>query len=331
MSTFSQWRLSFAKDKGIRQLTWVCGSEVVLVEEVVQSIKAGLNPTPWNFVPLVAGEDSERAIWAEVDQYPIDNGTRLILIRSAEKLKHWNHLLNFIANRTKNSRTFLVFVSSEATTPRLPQTEEESREGARGALVPHIAAFTGKGHVIEARPFTADTAKHAVAWVQSKVPMREGVAAHLLNRSNGDLRLARDLCSKLAVFEGEPTISTINALVSEQPRESFSDALLALNKKSALLALTRIQVSEYPRIIGLLDSRLDLAGLVHDGLVEHKPQYEIARSAGKQNFLVKDIMPVARHYDPKRRLQIRNVLAMADEQLRNGQHVGVLETIVAFW
>jgi hypothetical protein len=143
--------------------------------------------------------------------------------------------------------------------------------------------------------------------------------------------LVRDICQKLAVFPNEITISVVNALLVERPRDSFSDALLALDKKTALLALREISPEEYGRTLGLLDARLDLAGMVHDMQIEHHSPSEITRAAGSQAFLVKDIIPVSKHYDSKRRLAIRRILAIADEGYRSGQTVGILEAVVAFW
>lgn len=331
MTTFSQWRKGLDKNPTPRQITWLCGTEQVLIDDVVASIKERLNPEPWNFLPLVAGEDSERQIWAEADQHPMGNSPRLLVIRNAELLKNWDRFEHWIATRTRNPKTFLILVSREEKVPRLEPTPEQRRERAKGDIVPHIAAIGTKGHVIECRPYTNATAKYAVQWVQSKVRMRDGIASHLLNRSNGDLRLVRDVCLKLAAFPGEISLSTVNGMLIERPRDTFSDALLALDKKTALLALKDLQPTDYSRTLGYLDSRLDLAGMVHDMLVEHKPQPEIARAAGSQSFLVKDIIPVSKHYDAKRRLAIRRVLAIADEALRSGSTTGVMETVVVFW
>jgi len=331
MASFNQWRRAIAKKPEPRQITWVCGDERVLVEDVVEQIRDYLGPEPWNYVPLVAGEDSERRIWNEADQHPLGGSPRLLVIRNAEKLERWDRFEEWIKYRTLNPRTYLVLVSNEERIPKVEPTPEERKKGERAKPPAHIAAIGTKGYVIECRPYTSATAQYSIEWVQSKVKMREGVAKHLLLRSNFDLRLVRDVCRKLAVFPGEITISVVNALLVERPRDTFADSLLALDKKGALLALRDLQPEDYGRTIGFLDSRLDLAGLVHDMHVERKAPYEIARAAGSQGFLVKEILPVAKHYDAKRRLAIRKVLAVADEAYRAGQTTGVLETVVAFW
>lgn len=331
MATFSQWQQALGRHPNPRRVTWLCGDERVLVEEVLTYIKKQLEPAVWNYVPLVAGEDSERRIWTEADQHPLGPGNRLVVIRNAEQLQHWERLEEWLQYRHLNPQTFLVFVSNEARLPRTEPTPEQRRKGQKPEMAQHLTSIGTKGHLIECRPYTTATAKHSVKWVQSKVSMREGVAKHLLERSNFNLRLVRDICTKLAVFPGEITLTVINEMLDEQPRDDFPDALLALDKKTALLALNQTSTTDYGRILGLLDARLELAGLVHDLMVERKPQHEIAKAAGAQGFLVKDIIPVAKHYDAKRRLAIRKVLAVADEFYSSGETDGIMEMLVAQW
>jgi DNA polymerase III delta subunit len=331
VATFSNWWTSIEKKPDARQVTWVCGPEKVLIDEIVSHIKKNINPEPWNFSVLSAGDDSERTIWAEINMYPADNQPRLVIIRNADKLKQTDRIKDFIANRTKNSLTYLIFVSNQDELPRAPQTPEQKRARAKGDIADYIEAFKTKGHTIECKPFTAATARHAVSWVLSKADMREGVASYMLNRSNGNLRLVRDVCEKLAVFPDEITMTTINSMLAERPRDSFIDALLALDKKTALLALQEIPPTEYGRIIGLLDAQLDLAGMIHDMQIDHKTPAEMTRAAGNRNFLVADLIPVAKHYDQKRRLTIRRTLALLDEAYRAGNRIGLMESLVVLW
>jgi DNA polymerase III delta subunit len=331
VATFSQWRTAFEKSPKPKQITWICGTERVLMDDVVDAIRAHIDLDPWGYTPLVVGEDSERTVWAELDSHPIGSASRLVVIRNADELKDWDRLIEWISHRSENPRTFLVFVSNEDKIARTEVTPEAKRKGEKPEMVPHLAAFAGKGSVIECKPFTASTVKQAVKWVQTRVPMRDALAAHLLNRADGDLRLTRDLCSKLAVLPVEPSIQTINSMLQEQPRDSFSDALLALDKKTALLALERLKPSEYSRLIGLLDSQIEFAEIIHNMLLEHKTPGEMARAVGNRGFLVAEVIPVAKHYNSQRTLAIRRILAIADEQLKQGAAEGVMESIVAFW
>ena len=332
ISSFSQWRLAFKKDKTVKHITWVCGSERILVEEIVQNIRGNLNPDPWNFVTLFAGDESERTIWSEVWQLPMGHGGyRLTVVRNAEKLKKDEFFEVLIRDRLSHPNNYVVFVSNEEELSRIAPGEGEKLVRGKGELIPRLAGMKGKGHTIECKPFTDITAKHAVVWVQEKAKIKPVVAAHLLNRSDGDLRIVRDVCNKLSVFPGEITLTVINDMLAQRPRDSFVDALMALDKKTALMALRELPRSEWSRTIGLLDSRLELAGMVHDMQIDHKSPGEIAKAAGTRSFLIKDVLPVSKHYDSKRRLKIREVLSLVDEYRTTGYPEGSMSVLVNFW
>lgn len=322
MSTFSQFWKSYAKN-GVRQFTWVCGSELVLVDEVVRMVTDAVDPHTSDYFPMDASENSADSIWSSILQYPLSPRPRLIVVREAQRLDT-ARILDVLKKRRYTPDTFVVFVSSEKKIPKEEVGEKVQRPE-------HLRAFSGRGFVVECGAFTQATAQTAVEWVTSFKKMRKGVAGHLLERSNGDLRLTRDLCRKLALFDEEPTIAMVNELLREYPRDSFSHALLALDKKTALLCLRDMPAEDYVATVGMLDAYLDLAGLVHDMLVEHRSTPEISKAAGNRRFLVPEILPVARHYDSKRRSSIRRLLYQADEVLRRGEKTGVMESIVAFW
>jgi DNA polymerase III delta subunit len=330
VSSFSQWRTSYLKKPVVKQAYWLCGSERILVEDVLDTIKKQLSPKPWNVSSLSVGEDSERAIWAEAYQHSLDNQPRIVIVRRAQKLKQQHKIIDWIAQRSLNPKTTLVLVSDDERIPK-ELTEEQKKNREKGQAPDYIRAFMGKGVVVECRPFTQETAKHAVAWVQERANISAGIAGHLLDRADGDLRVVRDLCAKLSVFPEAISPATVNAMLEQKPRDSFADALLALNKKEALSALELVPTAEYTRLLGFLDYRLELAGLVHDMTGRQASAGEIMKAAGPQAYLVKDLTPISKHYDLHRRLQIRQVLALADDALQSGQTEGVLEVVTHFW
>ena len=325
MTTFSQWRTGFNKSHTVRQVTWLSGPEVILKEEILLRIKETLHPEVWNFFPFVAGTDSEREIWEQVDNHPVNKENRLVVIRSAQNLKMAERIEDFIRNKSLNPFTFLVFISDDSDLPRVPV------EKGRPELVGYLQAFQNKGTIVECKPFTNSTAKHAVSWVQEKAKISQQVAGFLLDRANGDLRLVRDLCVKLSVFPGPITAGTVSQMLSEIPRDTYADAMIMLDKKTALLALEQIQPEDYSATLGLLDARLDFASNLHDWLSEQKSPGEISRLAGKQQFLVKDVQPYAKHYDNKRRLAIRKLMSEVDETIRSGETAGTLQALTALW
>lgn len=332
MTLYHRWRVGLAKKPEPKQVTWICGEERVLIEQVLQHITRYLAPSPWNTTRIDARESSIRQIRAELYQHPMGVGERLIVVRHADAIEDWSFLIEWLPKRNLNPKTYVVFISDESGIPKIDPTPEERRAGAKPTPPEHLDLIQKRGAVIECRPFTSATAKYAPAWVQSMMPMREPVARHLMERASFQVRLVRDTCIKLrAAGVTEVTVTHINQLLSEQPRDTFQDALLARDHKTAFLALRTIPEDEYGKLIGLLDSQLDLTGLVHDMMVEHSKPGDIARAAGKQAWLVPEIMPVAKHYNSKRRLEIRKVLALVDTAWRAGHRKGLLDVITAFW
>lgn len=322
MSSFSQWWNSFNNTGNVRNIMWVCGSENILVQEVIRTLVGYMKPTEWNLEYVDASD--EKRVWDSVSQYPLDHNPRIVIVTNAEKLTQTDNIIELIRKRTSFPNSYVWFVSNEDRARRVGEGQEEH-------LADFLEAFKGKGQVVECRPFTTATAKHAISWVQSKVFMRVGVAQHLLLRSGWDLRLVRDILWKLALFDKEPTIAMINDLMSERPGDTYADSLLALKKKEAYLSLAKTPEEEYSRVLGLLDSKLDLAGMVHDMLLEHQSTTAITRAAGNMSFLIPDLLPIAKHYDVKRRIHIRNLLAQADEALRGGARTAVMEAVTAAW
>lgn len=324
MSTFSQWWTSFQKNPKPRQISWVCGSEPVLVDEVVSLIRESVPVDPINLVYIDARDTSERDVWNGLRQLPFGiKATRLNIVLGAEKLKNGAAFTQYIKDRGALPRNYVIFVSDE---PTLRKISEEKRD-----LWEPLEFLKGKGSLVECRAFTSATAKYAVEWVKQKAEIRGRVAEHLLNRANGDLRIVRDTVRKLLVFPGEITLRIVSEMFEEQPADTFLGALFALDRKTAYSALEELPKSEYLRTLGLVDARLDLAGLVHDMLVSHKTSGEIARAAGSKGFLVPDMLPVAKHYNKNRRVRIRNYLALLDGYSYYGVPEGALEGLVAVW
>lgn len=332
MSSFSQWFVSYQKKPAIKQVTWICGTEPVLMDDILDTLLTHFSEEPWCRSVYVVGDQKERLIWEDADQHPIDGRTpRVIVVKGAEKLKKPERIIEWVNHQRRNPMTYLVFLADTPELEREEPTEEQKKERKKGPLVPHLAALQGKATMVECKPFTQATAKHAVSWVQSKVEIRRGVAGKLLERANGDLRLTRDAFRKLSQFPDEISEQTINLLLSARPRLSFVDALLEVDKSAALLALDYLPKSEYSQVIGLLDQRIELLGTVRDLLMSHSSQAQISAALGTQGFLAQDLIPLAKVYDRKRRQEIRKLLAATDEALRLGVTDGPVQALVLFW
>ena len=300
----------------------MCGSEVVLVDEVVDLIRESVKADSVNTGYIDARESTERFVWNELRQLPFGTHVnRVTVVRGAENLKDEESFLQYVKDRGAMPRNYVIFVSNEPTL----------RKNEKNETWYPLEYLKTRGAVVECKPFTAATAKHAVTWVMEKAEIRGRVAEHMLNRATGDLRLVRDTVNKLKVFPGEITLRVVSDMFEERPADTFLGALFSLDRKTALKALKEIPRDDYSRTLGLVDARLDLAGLVHDLLIEHKSSGEIAKIAGNKGFLVPEMLPVAKHYDKRRRLRIRKFLATVDEYSSTGIPDGALEALIALW
>lgn len=323
MSTWSQWWLSFKKSSVPRQITWICGTEPVLIDEVVSLITSAVNPDEINHVYLDARELSERAIWNELRQLPFGTtANRLTVVYGAEKLKNDALFQQYIKDKSAYPRNYAIFVSGE---------EGARRSEDKKLLWEPLEYLKTRGSTIECKAFTSATAKHAVAWVKEKANIRGGVAEFLLNRATGDLRIVRDTVAKLSAFPGEISLKVVSDMFAELPKDTFLGALFSMDKKTAMHAISEIPRGEYSKTLGLVDARLELAGNIHDMMIQKKSHAEIARAAGNKGFLVPEMLPVAKHYDKKRRTKIREYLATVDEFSAYGIPDGALEGLVSVW
>jgi DNA polymerase III delta subunit len=319
VASYTQWRAAI--DAGeLRRVTWVCGDQHVLVEEIVDTIKSTVKPGDLDYVSICGGTDFDARVWAAANQYSLSPGNnRLILVRDAEKLNDRGQLGTWLSRTRQLPGVYLVFVSNEVD---LPYTSVMGRK----ILKPHAALIKApRGYLVRATmPAEAD----AVAWVRRRANLDEDSARYLLTRSGGNLATAAAVTAKLSLFDGRASTSTIDLLCLERPMDDFTDILLALDKRRALLRIPDLDEPERFKLTGLLDSRLDLLEQLHRHQIAGHGFREISSISP---FLVRQYMPIARHYDPARCVHRRRVLAVVDDALRSGARVGVIEALVALW
>lgn len=319
MGTYAQWRTAI--DSGeLRRVTWICGDQHVLIEEVVDTVKDKLNPSPLDHVSLSFSPTFERDVWAAANQYPLNPGSnRMILIRDADRLTRWQQLEAWLTRTRTMPGVYLVFVSNE---PDLPTHTLAGKK----VLKPHVAALRApRGSLVKCTmPAEAD----ALAFVRRRAPLDDSTARYLLTRTGGNLGAAAAVCAKLRLFEQAAGAATINALVAEAPAADFTDNLIALDKRQALLSLTGLADAELIRLIALLDSRLDLLERLHRIQIAGQSWRDVS---GVNPFLLRRYMPHARHYDAAGCTRRRRVLAVVDDALRTGARDGVFEALTALW
>jgi DNA polymerase III delta subunit len=319
VSTYAQWRA--AADRGeLRRVTWVCGDQPVLIEEVIDAIRAQLAITDLNFASFTAAETPDRQIWAAALQHPLTPGApRLVLVREVQRVQHWEQLGIFIAAYRELATNHLLLVASEPDVPTAggKRTPEAVR---------HIELIRAKGRIVRcAMPNETDL----LAWVARRAPaMDHEMIRYLLTRTGGNLAAVAAACAKISLLPGNPGTNTIDALTTPSAGESFVDALLSGEKPTALRAATGLSEHDALAAIGLLDNRLDLLAALWRATRAGLSAREIT---GIPVFLVRRWQPHAKHYDPRRCVYARRVLSVADSALRNGARGGVLEALVALW
>lgn len=321
IGNYTQWRAAVDR-KEIRRVTWVCGDQPVLVEEVVDTIRGLLRPSELDCQTFTGGTDPDREIWAAARQYPLVPGApRLVVVRSAEKVTRWEPLGDWMDDSRLLPGAHLVFVSAE------PDLAARTVKGKKLGPAEHIEMIQGRrnGHIVRcSMPNETDL----LAWVKRRARLDDEMARYLLTRSGGDLLSIAGVCAKLTLFEGMAGPATITALCNESPAGSFVDLLLLCKKPAAFAALNAMGESDYGWAINQLDGKLDLlAALWRAARAGYSPR-EIQ---GIPPFLVHKYLSAAKHYDPQRCVYRRRALAVVDDAYRNGARAGVLEALTALW
>jgi hypothetical protein len=306
-------------------VTWVCGAEKLLVEEVIEFVRAHLGASDLEYVSLVAGSVPDREVWAAINQYPVDpNQPRLVVVRDSDSIKGWAPLRDWVESASRTMpNNYLVLTSNVHDWPYIV------RDGKRTADLEEPSCFIkGRGHVIRCSTPNEDDLR---AWVQRQAPCSDATATHLLKRVGGDLTRAKNVCRKASLFRGEMSKAVVDALCAEGVGEEFVDALLSMDRPRALAALETMDPERYSPAIGLLDFDLAVMGQIHQALRERQSMKDMLVAADLNPFVVRRLYPHAKHYDPVRRAASRGSLAVADEALRSGARVGVMEALVALW
>ena len=335
MATY--WRYRKGRWNATRRVTWVCGEERVLVEEVVDHVRDFVAADAVDYVSLVAGVAGDRDIWAAANQYPVDpSARRLVLVRSAQWVKRWAPLQAWLADVRSMPQTYLLFVSDDEDFPHKEVDGKQElsppcswlRDSSSASIVKcgPLAATVPMQHGRPTRPGPSD----AVAWLQTHATMEDKTAEYLLTRVGGNLAAARNVAKKAALFDGVVSEQIIDVLCREAPAEDFVMRLITLDKQRAIEAGGFVPPNDYLRVIGEVDNRLQIAGQVYDMLRQRKTMRDAA-SSGLPPFVLRQVWDSARHYDEQKQKKCRQTLAFVDEQVRAGNRTGALAALVAMW
>lgn len=314
MGSFAQWRTAI--DAGdVRRVTCAGGDQHVLIEEVVDTTRRVLNPSDLDYMSLSHGPGFDQQVWAAANQYPLTPGAnRLLVVRDADKLTRWEQLEAWLKRTRQLPGVHLLFVFSNP--------EQFSKQNTPGYLA---CVRAPRGFIVRCSTLNEPD---AIAWVRRRSRLDEATARYLLTRTGGNLSAAAAVCAKLALFEQGAGSATIDAIVAESPPADFTDHLIALEKRQALLSLSSLDHSTRIKMIALLDSRLDLLEKLYRLQLSGQTWRE---ASGVNPFLMRQYQPYVRHYDADSCMKRRRVLAVLDDVLRKGADVAVMEALVALW
>jgi DNA polymerase III delta subunit len=320
MPNYSQWRTS--ADKGqVARVTWLCGDQRVLVEEVIEETKRILDLTEFDYVVL-SGDSSPVEIWDAAYQYSLDpTANRLVLVREADKVKQWGPLKKWFKDSRKLVSTYLMFVSDEADYPVVPDTKNVE-------LQEHIELIRTKGKTVRC---SMPSSGELTSWVVRNSMFKEPTAKFLIGRSGGDLNIIANICKKSWLFKEDPGQSVVAQLAGESPSQTFADALLEMKKTDALNALSSLPEDEYVKVVGQLYSRLDTLQTLNKTLPNFTTYKELAEATGVKIFLIQKYGFIAKHYSPEKVSKCRSLLTIVDDAIQRRAYAGTMELLVTLW
>lgn len=314
---FNQWR-KYAKKKDVSKITYICGDQPTLIELTLGDIKNILQVSAADYIEL----DPSSNFWESASSYPIDpNANRLTIVRHAETITRWRGLAEWVNNTKANPKNYLVFVSAESDAPSVFD------KGKRTGYATHIELIRNKGKFIRcSQPNNDDL----VSWAM-EYGLSNASAEFLVARTAGDVTSMYNVLRKVHIWGASPAPQAIKLLCDESALESLADCIILGDKKQALLALQQLDNIEYTKVLSRLDLCLDYITDINRCLARRMYDVDIASTTGIKIFIVKKYKHAAPKYDFNRIKQCRQLLAVIDSAVRNGNEIGTMEAVISLW
>lgn len=317
MATYAAWR-NIAEEGRSRRVTYVCGVERVLVEEVITVTRDWVSPGPLDYVRVDMTEHTEMDLWNVLNQHPaLRDDPRLVIARGVERIKNWQPFLAWMND--KSLSTYAVLVSKDAKL----DTELD-----------YQSLIQGRGWLVQcSKPNSKDT----LAWVMGRSQCSPAVAELLVERCEGDFAKMSSTLAKLALFKGVPSTANVDALCRESAGSDFVEALESGDRARAMAALETLPVTDYGRVIGVLIYDLTVLSQLYVLVRAGRNGKQIAMGmAGTSVYLVNRLKRYAKDYDPGRISRTRQALMVIDDAMRDEHGVPVgaecaMEALVALW
>lgn len=318
MSSYGQFVKAAAR-RGPVRVTWACGAERVLVDEVTASVATAVaadETETWT-----GGRDREKDIWASVLAIPF-TATRLVQVREAGKLKDWDKLRSWLAEKFVMRGVYLVFEDSASDFPK-------DKDGKLADPCTWLRD-SAVGQVVRCTALDPD---EAAAWVRARNPaLSAGQARYLLERASGSLSEVRSVLDKIRLSGCKVTdnMAALELLCSELPGD-FADKLIRGDRKGAMLAAETLGESGLGWSLGVLASRLDTLSALHRAARDNVSRRDVVAKMGVPAFLAQQYAGVAKDYPEQRVSRCWGVLAAVEDAYRSGSSEGAAEVLVVSW
>jgi hypothetical protein len=320
MATYGQW----AKKRELGRITWVCGNEPVLVEDIVATALA----QSATHLTLDVAECPEADVWSAASSPPGDPEEHLlVLARNAQRLKRWDQLGPLLAARDLG-QVRVLFVSAE---PRLARRRGEDEEKA--VLAPHLALLRDSrpGMVVECR--VPEDWREMPDWMLDWASTALGAAGRVIGEAllvlSGSVSEAAAVAAKIRGAGLVPSRDVITELAD--PAASYTEAVIAGRTVEALATAPSMDRDGIGAAIGLLSSRLDLLLALHEAAERRWDARETAVKGCVPSFLQQRYKAAAASYSPTRARALRVILAEADAAWRSGAYEGIPEFVAVLW
>lgn len=316
MSSYGQWFKAFVS-RGPARVTWVCGAERVLVDEVVASVTAALGANEAE--SWTAGRDREKDIWASALAVPFTE-TRLVQVRDAGRLKDWDKLHTWLEEKFVLRGVHLLFSAGEADFPK-------DKDGKLAEPCTWLRDST-VGQVVRCTSLDPD---EAAVWARQQMPGLSAIqATRLLDRASGSLREVRTVLAKARLFGDQVPDWALDMLCAELPGD-FADKLIRGDRKGAMLAAETLGSEGLGWSLGVLASRLDALSALHRAARDNVSRRDVVSKMGVPAFVAQKYAGVAKDYGEQRVARCWGALAVVEDAYRSGSADGAAEVLVASW
>lgn len=313
MATFFQWR-SHAIAGDLPRITWVCGEQSILIEELIDIAKRATQASSMSYLSIDASDVSVGEVRAAIDQHILSQKEkRLIVIRSAQELDY-AVFQEWIGNKNR-ANAYLILVSDDKELPVLKGNAE-------------VTTFFNTYGVYKVKCFFPNE-EDLLSWVQLKA-YRQGdeVVRRIIERCGDSLKAMSDLAVKLNVIGEDLSAEHVDALCEDHPSGTFEISLLAFRKVEAYQLSDNLKLS---KVLGSLDQKLGALETMYLAAKAKKSGKETAADLGNQTFLYPMLRHVAQLYGPTEIQRRRMLLGLLEPYYRYGDCAGVIESLISMW